>query len=71
MYLMKTLAGKEAKDEVRARPPFGPGMSEETIQKTERVEVWATSFSDADEFCEFRAFDAKGVLFATGRVNGY
>lgn len=58
----KFLAGR-AKKQAAAPPPFGPAFPAEIIAKIETLEAWGSGFKDpGPDFCEFRAYDAKGVL---------
>jgi hypothetical protein len=64
--------GKEARENAAAAPPFGPGFSEEIVAKTETMEVHGSEFSAPGiDYCEFRAFDVRGNLVGTKRVDGY
>ena len=72
MHLVETQSGDAARRSAASAPPFGPGFPAEVVQKTERLEVWGTSFSDpGPDFCEFRAFDKEGVEIECKRLAGY
>jgi hypothetical protein len=70
MYLGQTVVGNELEREATAKAPFGPGFSKETVQKADSMQIWHTSFKDADEYTEFRLLKGEEVV-ATARFNGY
>ena len=41
--------GKEARREAIQKPPKGPGFSEAEVHNIDRLEVWASSFTDPGE----------------------
>jgi len=72
MNFLGRAKGKEAKENATAAPPFGPGFNAEIVATTETLEVHGSEFSAPGvDYCEFRAFDGKGNLIGTKRVNGY
>ena len=72
MKLISKFTGEAARQSAASKPPFGVGFSAEIVTKTETLEVHGSEISDpGPDYCEFRAFDAKGNLIATKRVNGY
>lgn len=71
-YLSGKSEGPAAKQQARQGQPFGPGFPESVVSVTERLEVWASSFTDAGgDYCEFRAFDAEGKPVGTRQISGY
>lgn len=71
-YLMSTHMGDTARELAQTAPPFGPGASQETVEKCEKVELHASSFSDpGGDWCEFRLFDKDGQMLERSRVGGY
>ena len=69
MYLIERVTEKQA---MQQPAPFGPGVPGDVAARTDRVEVWGSSFDDnGADFCEFRLFDAQGNLIAVNRVAGY
>ena len=71
MNLVARFTGEAARKEA-AGPPFGAGFSAEIVAKTETLEVHGSAISDpGPDYCEFRAFDAKGNRIGTKRINGY
>jgi len=72
MNLHAKFTGVRARKQAAATPPLGPCFSEEIVERIEILEVHGTSISDAGpDYCEFRAFDARGNLVGTKRVQGY
>ena len=72
MNLHAKFTGERARKQAVLQPPFGPGFDAGIVGKTETVEVFGSGFKDpGSDFCEFRAFDAKGELISTGRIGGY
>jgi len=72
MNLIEKFTGDAARQSAASKPPFGVGFSAEIVAKTETLEVHGSEVSDpGPDYCEFRAFDAKGNLVGTKRVNGY
>lgn len=64
---------EDAKRKAREPAPFGPAFPEPVVTVTARLETWGSSFTDAggDDWCEFRAFNARGEQIATRRIDGY
>ncbi len=72
MNFLAKAKGKEARENAAAAPPFGAGFSAEIVAKTEALEVHGSEFSAPGiDYCEFRAFDGRGNLVGTKRVDGY
>jgi hypothetical protein len=72
MHLAESHNGACAKAVAKKCAPFGPGFSEDVAEKTERLEVWGSSFSDpGPDFCVFKAFDSAGTAVAEIRCAGY
>ena len=72
MNLIAKLTGEAARKEAAGKSPFGAGFSEEVATKTETLEVHGSEICDpGPDYCEFRAFDARGNTVGTKRVNGY
>jgi hypothetical protein len=51
-------------------PPLGPGFSRELAMTLTKLEVWSTSSDTDDDFNEFRAFNAAGLVAAV-HLPGY
>jgi len=66
MYLYETKTG----DAMQGDGFFQPRFDEADIAKADRLEVWATSFNDAGEYCEFRLMKGNEVL-AKSTIRGY
>lgn len=66
MYLYETKTGEA----MQGDGFFSPRFDEEQIKQADRVEVWATSFNDAGEYCEFRLMKGDKVL-AKSQIRGY
>ena len=72
MNLHAKSIGERARKQAEVQPPFGPGFDAKIVGQTETLEVHGTSFNDAGpDYCEFRAFDAKGEQIGTRRIGGY
>ena len=72
MHLVSEVAGAQAKVAAADKPPFGPGFTPDEATKTEKLQVWGSSFSDpGGDFCKFVAFDAAGQVVGTKIVGGY
>jgi len=72
MNFLAKARGREARVDAAAEPPFGAGFSAEIVAQTEMLEVHGSEFSAPGvDYCEFRAFDTRGNLVATKRVQGY
>ena len=72
MKLKSKFTGGRARKQASAPPPFGPAFSAEIVEKTETLEIFGSGFNDpGPDFCEFRAFDANGVLVGQRRIGGY
>jgi len=53
------------------KPPFGPQFDAKDFEGADRMEVWASSFSDAgDDYCEFRIMNGTEIL-KRKKVNGF
>lgn len=72
-HKIQTHKTKEAAQAVAGTsPPFGPGFSQDTVEKTATLEVWGSSFKDpGEDWCEFRAFDENGNEIDKQRLGGY
>jgi hypothetical protein len=71
-HLIKASTGEKARKEARTPRPFGPGLPDSVVRRTEKLEVVGSSFDDPGaDWCEFRAYDADGKLIASRRVMGY
>lgn len=68
MYKHDEHTGDAARKAAASPRPFGIGVNDPRI---ERIEVWATSFNDPGEYCEFRCFDVDGKAIGTYRIAGY
>ncbi len=72
MIFLAKAKGKAARIDAAAEPPFGAGFGADVVAQTEVLEVHGTEFSAPGvEYCEFRAFDSRGNLIGTKKVNGY
>jgi hypothetical protein len=72
MRLLRTIDDKAViADEMKNRPPFGPGFTTDEIQKTAKVEIWVSDFKDATDKVEFRGFGPDGQPTVTKSVAGY
>ncbi len=55
-----------------ASAPFGPGFSDEQVNKASWMEVWGTGINDpGPDYTEFRLRDISGTVVATARIDGY
>ena len=71
-YLYTQYQGEEARREAIQKPPIGPGFSEEEVHNIDRLEVWASSFSDpGEDYTDWKLFDAQGRLINERRMRGY
>ncbi len=61
-YLYNSYQGDNMTAEATSKPPFGPGFTDEQAMQAERMEVWATTFSDSDEYVEFRLLKDDQVI---------
>lgn len=71
MYLMsnKTIGFESSAKET---PPFGPGFSQDEIDKSSSMEIWGSSIKDdGADFCEFKLKDKDGNVIATRCIGGY
>ena len=68
MYLVRTETNPARMTEPK---PFGFGFSESDAVQASRMEVWGTSFTDADEYTEARLLDAAGKVLVRARIEGY
>lgn len=68
MYILSTITNKDQ----MANDLFFT-LNAEELNRTERVEVWASNFNDAgDDFCEARFFEPNSAKpYKTQKVNGY
>lgn len=66
MYLYETKTG----DAMQGDGCFQPKFDQGSLDKADRLEVWATSFNDAGEYCEFRLMSGDTTI-ATSTVGGY
>lgn len=72
MHLIETHEGPKAAKAAAEGVPFGPGFPNIIAERTVKLEVWGSSFSDpGPDFCEFKAFDVAGAVVGHRRVNGY
>ena len=60
MYKIEEHTGEAAVKALSAPAPMGAGVPAVEAQQFQRVEVWGSSFSDDDDFCEFHAYKADG-----------
>jgi hypothetical protein len=71
-HLIKVNAGEKARKAARTPRPFGPGLPDSVVSRSEKLEVVGSSFDDPGaDWCEFRAYDADSQLIASRRVMGY
>ena len=71
-YLYQKHEGAEARKTAAEAAPFGPGFPKETADQAERLEIWASEFSEpGPDYCEFRLFGAQGQSLGTRRQAGY
>ena len=71
-HLIKVSTGEKARKEARTPSPFGAGLPDDVVSRTEKLEVIGSSFDDPGaDWCEFRAYDADGRLITSRRVTGY
>lgn len=72
MYRGDTKTGEAAKKFAAGGYPFGPGWSEEIVDRIHTVEVWHSSFTDpGEDFNLFKGFDADGNLVTEKKIGGY
>lgn len=69
-YLLEVLRAPDEIASIAMKPPFGPGFDEDVLPRVAKVEVWATTASDEDEWVEWRVFFDSGDV-EWRRVNGY
>ena len=61
-YLHTKYEGEEACSQAIQKPPSGPGFSEEEVHEVDRLEVWASSFSDpGEDFTDWKSFDVSPI----------
>ncbi len=53
-----------------APPPFGPSFPPDVLRQADALEVWGTTFRDAEDYTEFRLFQEESLL-ATYCISGY
>ncbi|MFX0200222.1 MAG: hypothetical protein ACFFCW_29230 [Candidatus Hodarchaeota archaeon] len=71
-YLYTEHQGEEARREAIQKPPKGPGFSEEEVRNIDRLEVWASSFTDpGEDYTDWKLFDDQGRLINERRIRGY
>jgi hypothetical protein len=69
MYLYSTITDRQT---ILQQPIFRGKDKEIEIEKIEEVQVWASSFTDADEdYCELRVIGKKGNQMRKEVVQGY
>ena len=66
MYLYETKTG----DGMQGDGFFQPCFKQEQLKEADRLEVWATSFNDANEYCDFRLMKDDKVV-AESTIGGY
>lgn len=66
MYLFDTKTGEA----MRSGGMFQPEFTQEELDKADRLEVWATSFDDRGEYCDFNLMSGDTVI-SSKRVEGY
>lgn len=73
MHLIHTAPKSALISEALEPAPFGPGFSMDDLLhiQVDRMEVWGTSFTDDEEYCEFRLLNEAGEVLKTKRVEGY
>lgn len=70
--LRDSYSGQQAREQAEEQPPLGPGMPQDILPHIEKLEVWASKFEEpGPDYCEFRAFNAKGERIFTKKVDGY
>ena len=70
-YMIRKLYGADARLAATEARPMGPGVAENTALDIDILEIWGSSFEDANEdWCEFRAFKG-GEPLGVWRVQGY
>jgi hypothetical protein len=70
MYLISTY-DQEMGRKIATCEVFGPRFSDEEVDKSDKLEVWGTSFDDeGDDYCEFRLLKENEII-STKRVDGY
>ena len=77
MYMIEkftraAIGHKDFEEKVVTPLPMGPNFSKEHAEQATSLELWGTSFSDQGaDYCEWRLYDADGVLVDRKRVEGY
>jgi len=66
MYLYDTKTGDKMQGDGFIQPMF----NEAHLSQADRLEVWATSMTDAGEYCEFRLMKGDEIV-AKRTVGGY
>tara|TARA_R110000824_G_scaffold379016_2_gene570824 strand:- start:1736 stop:1936 length:201 start_codon:yes stop_codon:yes gene_type:complete len=66
MYLYETKTGEA----MQGNGMFTPRFETAEIAQADRVEVWATNFEDAGEYCEFRLMNGDTVINKS-TIQGY
>lgn len=61
---LSTYEGLAAKAAAAAGPPFGPGWDAKTVGRITRFEIWGTSFTAPEDYCEFRGFAGAWLIRA-------
>ena len=68
MYLYQTITEKAS---MKGDGMFNPSFAQEDINRSDRLEVWASSFEDAGgDFSIFRLMDGE-IIIAEKRIEGY
>lgn len=68
----KRISPNLMRDSALQGAPFGPGFSQDVLDRADTLEIWCTGVADpGEDFTDFRLFDADGALIAERRVEGY
>ncbi len=70
MYRMQIVTGQNLISAATELPPFGPGFSSDAAATADALEVWGSSFEDAEDWVEYRLIKGDHVI-AVRRYAGY
>jgi hypothetical protein len=72
MHLISECEGESAQAQASSAAPFGPGFSDDVVEKTAKLTIMGSSFADpGPEFTEFEVLDKDGKSLGKRRLAGY